>query len=77
MNKAGVKFGIIIIMTVMCLAGCSKEKAFVDSCDSEIAEQVTSIMQEFQKGRYNLENCEVLVTEESKEAGFLIRRMIF
>ena len=45
MNKAGVKFGIIIIMTAMCLAGCSKEKAFVDSCDSEIAEQVTSIMQ--------------------------------
>ena len=77
MNKAGVKFGIIIIMTVMCLAGCSKEKAFVDSCDSEIAEQVTSIMQESQKGRYNLENCEVLVTEESKEAGFLIRRMTF
>ena len=77
MNKAGVKFGIIIIMTAMCLAGCSKEKAFVDSCDSEIAEQVTSIMQESQKGRYNLENCEVLVTEESKEAGFLIRRMTF
>ena len=44
LNIAGVKFGIIIIMTVMCLAGCSKEKAFVDSCDSEIAEQVTSIM---------------------------------
>ena len=77
MNKAGVKFGIILIMTAMCLAGCSKEKAFVDSCDSEIAEQVTSIMQESQKGRYNLENCEVLVTEESKEAGFLIRRMTF
>ena len=77
MNIAGVKFGIILIMTAMCLAGCSKEKAFVDSCDSEIAEQVTSIMQESQKGRYNLENCEVLVTEESKEAGFLIRRMTF
>ena len=54
MNKAGVKFGIIIIMTVMCLAGCSKEKAFVDSCDSEIAEQVTSIMQESQEGRRRL-----------------------
>ena len=77
MNIAGVKFGIILIMTAMCLVGCSKEKAFVDSCDSEIAEQVTSIMQESQKGRYNLENCEVLVTEESKEAGFLIRRMTF
>ena len=77
MNIAGVKFGIILIMTAICLAGCSKEKAFVDSCDSEIAEQVTSIMQESQKGRYNLENCEVLVTEESKEAGFLIRRMTF
>ena len=77
LNIAGVKFGIILIMTAMCLAGCSKEKAFVDSCDSEIAEQVTSIMQESQKGRYNLENCEVLVTEESKEAGFLIRRMTF
>ena len=77
LNIAGVKFGIIIIMTAMCLAGCSKEKAFVDSCDSEIAEQVTSIMQESQKGRYNLENCEVLVMEESKEAGFLIRRMTF
>ena len=77
MNKAGVKFGIIIIMTVMCLAGCSKEKAFVDSCDSEIAEQVTSIMQEFQKGRYNLENCEVFVTEESKKDGYVVRRMTF
>ena len=77
MNKAGVKFGIIIIMTVMCLAGCSKEKAFVDSCDSEIAEQVTSIMQESQKGRYNLENCEVFVTEESKKDGYVVRRMTF
>ena len=77
MNIAGVKFGIILIMTAICLAGCTKEEAFVDSCDSEIAEQVTSIMQESQKGRYNLENCEVLVTEESKEAGFLIRRMTF
>jgi len=77
LNKAGVKFGIIIIMTVMCLAGCSKEKAFVDSCDSEIAEQVTSIMQEFQKGRYNLENCEVFVTEESKKDGYVVRRMTF
>lgn len=77
MNKAGVKFGIIIIMTVMCLAGCAKEKAFVDSCDSEIAEQVTSIMQEFQKGRYNLENCEVFVTEESKKDGYVVRRMTF
>ncbi len=38
LNIAGVKFGIIIIMTAMCLVGCSKEKAFVDSCDSEIAE---------------------------------------
>jgi hypothetical protein len=77
LNIAGVKFGIILIMTAICLAGCTKEEAFVDSCDSEIAEQVTSIMQESQKGRYNLENCEVLVTEESKEAGFLIRRMTF
>ena len=77
MNIAGVKFGIILIMTAICLAGCTKEEAFVDSCDSEIAEQVTSIMRESQKGRYNLENCEVLVTEESKEAGFLIRRMTF
>ena len=77
LNIAGVKFGIIIIMTVMCLAGCSKEKAFVDSCDSEIAEQVTSIMQEFQKGRYNLENCEVFVTEESKKDGYVVRRMTF
>ena len=77
MNIAGVKFGIILIMTAICLAGCTKEEAFVDSCDSEIAEQVTSIMQESQKGRYNLENCEVLVTEESKQAGFLIRRMTF
>ena len=77
LNIAGVKFGIILIMTAMCLAGCTKEEAFVDSYDSEIAEQVTSIMQESQKGRYNLENCEVLVTEESKEAGFLIRRMTF
>ena len=77
MNKAGVKFGIIIIMTAMCLAGCSKEKAFVDSCDSEIAEQVTSIMQESQKGRYNLENCEVFVTEESKKDGYVVRRMTF
>ena len=77
LNIAGVKFGIILIMTAICLAGCTKEEAFVDSYDSEIAEQVTSIMQESQKGRYNLENCEVLVTEESKEAGFLIRRMTF
>ena len=77
MNKAGVKFGIILIMTAMCLAGCSKEKAFVDSCDSEIAEQVTSIMQESQKGRYNLENCEVFVTEESKKDGYVVRRMTF
>ncbi|MCR2046019.1 hypothetical protein NSB25_01830 [Acetatifactor muris] len=77
LNIAGVKFGIILIMTAICLAGCTKEEAFVDSCDSEIAEQVTSIMQESQKERYNLENCEVLVTEESKEAGFLIRRMTF
>ena len=77
LNIAGVKFGIILIMTAICLAGCTKEEAFVDSRDSEIAEQVTSIMQESQKGRYNLENCEVLVMEESKEAGFLIRRMTF
>ena len=77
MNKAGVKFGIILIMTAICLAGCTKEEAFVDSCDSEIAEQVTSIMQEFQKGRYNLENCEVFVTEESKKDGYVVRRMTF
>ena len=77
LNIAGVKFGIILIMTAMCLAGCSKEKAFVDSCDSEIAEQVTSIMQESQKGRYNLENCEVFVTEESKKDGYVVRRMTF
>ena len=65
LNIAGVKFGIILIMTAICLAGCTKEEAFADSCDSEIAEQVTSIMQESQKGRYNLENCEVFVTEEN------------
>lgn len=61
-------------MTAMCLAGCTKEEAFVDSCDSEIAEQVTSIMQESQKGCYNLENCEVFVTEESKKDGYVVRR---
>lgn len=77
LNIAGVKFGIILIMTAMCLAGCTKEEAFVDSCDSEIAEQVTSIMQESQKGCYNLENCEVFVTEESKKDGYVVRRMTF
>lgn len=77
LNIAGVKFGIILIMTAICLAGCTKEEAFVDSCDSEIAEQVTSIMQESQKGRYNLENCEVFVTEESKKDGYVVRRMTF
>lgn len=77
LNIAGVKFGIILIMTAMCLAGCTKKETFIDGCDLEIAEQVTSIMQESQKGRYNLENCEVFVTGESKKDGYMVRRMTF
>ena len=34
-------------------------------------------MQESQKGCYNLENCEVFVTEESKKDGYVVRRMTF
>lgn len=77
LNIAGVKFGIILIMTAMCLVGCTKKETFIDGCDLEIAEQVTSIMQESQKGRYNLENCEVFVTGESKKDGYMVRRMTF
>lgn len=35
LNIAGVKFGIILIMTAICLAGCTKEEAFVDPAAAE------------------------------------------
>jgi len=34
-------------------------------------------MQASQRGRYDLKNCEVVVTEESKEDGDVVRRMTF
>ena len=64
-------------MVAICLSGCTKNNDFVDNCDLEIAEQVTDIMQASQRGRYDLKNCEVVVTEESKEDGDVVRRMTF
>jgi len=74
---SGTKLGVISIMVAICLSGCTKNNDFVDNCDLEIAEQVTDIMQASQRGRYDLKNCEVVVTEESKEDGDVVRRMTF
>lgn len=69
------EIGIIAVLVCFLLSGCTDKKDFLESCNSEISQQVTDIVLESQKGRYDLENCRVFVTEEREEDGYVIRRM--
>ena len=77
MKISGTRLGMISIIAAICLTGCTKNNDFADNCDLEIAEQVTDIIRASQRGRYDLKNCEVVVTGESKEDGDVVRRMTF
>lgn len=77
MKGAKIRIGIAAVLVGIFLMGCAEHKDFLESCDSEIAEQVTDIMKESQKERYELENCRVFITEENEEEGYIVRRMTF
>lgn len=92
MKRLKITVGMAAVLAGMFLAGCSERQSqadltldqcfyenadFQERCDSEIAEQVTDIMKESQKGRYDLENCMVYITEEGEEEGYIVRRMAF
>lgn len=77
MKGSKIRIGMAAVLAGIFLIGCAEHKDFLESCDSEIAEQVTDIMKESQKGRYNLANCRVFITEENEEEGYIVRRMTF
>lgn len=77
MKGAKIRIGIAAVLAGIFLMGCAEHKDFLESCDSEIAEQVTDIMKESQKERYELENYRVFMTEENEEEGYIVRRMTF
>lgn len=92
LKRLKITVGMAAVLAGMFLAGCSDRQSqadltldqrfyentdFLERCDSEIAQQVTDIMKETQKGRYDLENCMVYITEEGEEEGYIVRRMTF
>lgn len=77
MKGEKIRIGIAAVLAGIFLMGCAEHKDFLESSDSEIAEQVTDIMKESQKERYELENCRVFMTEENEEEGYIVRRMTF
>lgn len=77
MKGSKIRIGMAAVLAGIFLTGCADHKDFLESCDTEIEEQVTNIMKESQKGRYDLENCRVFITEENEEEGYIVRRMTF
>lgn len=77
MKGAKIRIGIAAVLAGIFLMGCAEHKDFLENCDSEIVEQVTDIMKESQKGRYELENCGVFITDENEEEEYMVRRMTF
>lgn len=75
LRVAEIGIELITVLTGFLLSGCVVSKDFLSSCDSKITEYVMELVQESWKGRYDLENFIVFVTEEND--GQVVWRMTF
>ena len=75
LRVAEIGIELIAVLTGFLLSGCVVSKDLLSSCDSKITENVMELVQESWKGRYDLENCIVFVTEEND--GQVVWRMTF